>query len=145
MRFPREFTDKALLDDLSAGKVIKTEIQFPDGGKAVKRLVVLSNINERTILVITSTSRTNNPRRYYNKDDVFIAAGQEPMFEEDTYLRLNRALEIPTGELLIKYNELRLDKLGHISEQRLNEIYAKVEGSQLIAQKHIARILKERI
>jgi hypothetical protein len=140
---PKSITDKALLEFLCPGCVIRTEVVFPDGEKAIKRLIVLTIENERTILSITTT-RTPANNQPYRKNDIFVASGKEKVFEENTYLQLHRVLELETYKMQNNYNSHGLDVLGNISGELLGTIYQKISASELIERKYIQRILKEK-
>ena len=140
MEIPRKITDKHLEELLCAGRVIKRLTTFQDGNQSVKRLIVLTNDNELTILAITTTTNIS-PRKYYNKDDILIKANQEKTFESDTYIQLNRIIPIHTEVLKEEFNKSELDNLGKISDSLLENIYFTVEQSEVIEQKYIDRII----
>jgi hypothetical protein len=143
MQFPRNITDANLLSNLKAGKVIKRLTQFQDGEETVKRLVVLTNSNDKITLAITTTTNIS-PRKYYNRDDIFIKANQENVFENDTYIQLNRIIEVSTETLKKDYNINKLNILGSISDDLLNKIYDVIEQSEIIEGKYKKRILEEK-
>ena len=143
MEIPKEITDKHLQAALCAGRIIRRITIFPDGEQSLKRLVILTNDNEKAILSVTTTTNIT-PSKFYNRDDILIKANQEKFFECDTYIQLSRVFELPVKILKKEYNKKQLDNLGKISDSLLNDIYTVVEQSELIEQKFIDRIIKER-
>ena len=49
-----------------------------------------------------------------------------------------------TEKLQANYNDHKLDVLGEVTKEQLDQIYNAVESSELIEQKHIKRILEEK-
>lgn len=143
MEIPKKITDKHLQAALCAGRVIRRKTTFQDDEQSFKRLVILTNDNEKVLLAVTTTSNIA-PRKFYNKDDILIEANKEKSFESDTYIQLNRVFELSVEILKEEYNKRQLDNLGKISDTLLNNIYNIVEQSELIEQKYIDRIIKER-
>lgn len=140
---PKDITNKALLEFLLPGCVIRTEVVFPDGGKAFKRLIILTAENEKTVLSITTT-RTQTNNQFYRKDDIRLKEGKEKAFEGNTYLQLHRVIELETYKMQNDYNSHRLDILGNISNNLLDSIYQKLSASKIIERKYIQRMLKEK-
>jgi hypothetical protein len=145
INFSREITDKAIKEHLAAGSVIKVEVVFSDGERKIKRLVVLSNNNDITVLAVTATSNPISGIRHYGYDDIFVKLGSETVFNKDTFIQLNRVLEIPTEKLKQQYHNHELEMLGSISDVLLKNIYAVIEKSKMIERKYIKRILDERL
>ena len=143
MKIPKDITDKHLQTALCAGRVIRRITAFQDGDQSLKRLIILTNDNEKAILAVTTTTNLSE-RKYYNKDDILIKANQEKSFEYDTYIQLHRVFELKVEILKEEYNKMKLNDLGKISDLLLNNIYSVVTQSELIEQKYIDRILKER-
>lgn len=140
---PKEITDKALLESLYPGCVIRTEISFIDGGQAFKRLIVMTNKNEKTALSITTTSQIPINKHYYRQNDIFIKKNQEKVFEKDSLLQLHRIIELETYKMQNVYNSHNLDILGCISNELLSSIYNELSNNKLIEQKYIQRIMRE--
>jgi len=145
MEFPSSVTDDALLSQLKVGTVLKAEVVFPDGEKSVKRLIVVSNQNEELTLVLTTTTNLHYGFKYYRKDDIYLMAGQEGPFEIETCVQMNRVLTMETKAIKEKYNRRILVILGKISDDLISRIYDGIDKSELIDQKHVKRILSERI
>jgi hypothetical protein len=143
INLPKDITEKALLEFLCPGCVIRADITFPDGKKAFKRLIVLTVENEKTVLSVTTT-RTLTNNQFYRKDDIPIKADKEKIFEKDTFIQLHRVIELETFKMQNDYNSHNLDVLGNISSELLENIYNKIAISKLIERKYIQRILKEK-
>ncbi|GBR76688.1 hypothetical protein NO2_1199 [Candidatus Termititenax persephonae] len=143
--FPKEITDKTLPNFLRAGAVIKTEVVFPDGGQKIKRLVVLTNNNDEIILAATATSNILSSSRYYGYDDIFVDINKEKMFDKDTFIQLNRVIEIPLEKLKCQYHRKELEILGNVSDELLLKMYAKIDKSKMIERKYINRIINEKL
>lgn len=142
INFPKEITDKALLEQLKPGIIIRTEVQFPDGQKGIKRLIILTKNNINSVLMIATTSK-NVGKKYYAKDNIQLSSNKEKVFEKDTSIQLTRVFEKPTFELQNAYNQHRLDILGEISKELLKEIFKRITLSEVIEEKYIIRIKKE--
>ncbi|MFH1386356.1 MAG: hypothetical protein ABIH50_01655 [bacterium] len=141
---PKKVTDKALLEWLAPGCVIRTLVYFPDGESHFKRLIILTAADLRTVLAtIATTTPIDDHNRHYRGDDVCIAAGQEGAFERETYIQPNRVFELDIIELQNNYNLHQLHVLGNLSADRLKNIIQKVLASKLVERKYIQRIRKD--
>ena len=123
--------------------VIRTEAEFTDKTIRYKRLIIVTNDIKKPVLSVTTTSKTPS-RSYYFKNNIYVPANKESMFEKNTYIQLHRLFECPIEKLQIAYNKRKLDVLGEISKVLLDDIYISIEISELIESKHIKRILSER-
>ena len=142
INFPKEISDKSLLEQLKPGIVIRTEVQFPDGQKGVKRLIILTKSNINSVLMIATTSK-HIKRKYYEKDNIQLASNQEKIFEKDTSIQLTRVFEKTTSELQNAYNQHRLNILGKISKELLEKIFNGITSSEVIEEKYKIRIKEE--
>lgn len=75
---------------------------------------------------------------------MFIAGGSEKAFEENTYIQLNRIIEIGAENIKHEYHKHNVGLLGEIGGALLSNIYHKINDSDLIEQKHINRIVGEK-
>jgi len=143
MDFPEAFTSK-VISQLSPGLVIKCPVDFDNASKPViKRLVILTCNNKETILTLTSTSQKFAATRYFAKDDIYLAPGDEAAFEEPTYIQLHRVISLDTPKLILLFKESKLGILDKISDELFDQILKKIDKSDMIEGKYRKRILEE--
>ena len=53
----------------------------------------MTNQHDELLLAITTTSQARTKRYFYGKDDMFLEARQEPLFEAETYVQLGRLID----------------------------------------------------
>ena len=143
MQLPRSLTEEALKKSLIPGSVLIFEVEFTDKARALKRLIVVSNDNDALVLMLTTTSNLFLNRNY-RKDDIYLKAGQEPAFEKETLVQMNRIIEEPVHKMQEIYSQGKMKISKPISAGLLNKIYSAIEKSELIEQKYIQRILKHK-
>lgn len=129
---------------LKPGNVLKGPFIFPDGYKGIKRIIILTSDNKSTLLFVTTTSNIHGEYKHYRQDDIHIPKGSEDAFEEPTYVKMNRVIEVSTQLMIDDYNKKRIKILKPISEDLLDRIYDVIDKSNNIKGKYIKRISKER-
>ena len=143
MDFPAKLSDGSFLKDLKPGDVIRCKVTLKDGAEPLKRLVVVSSKNNKTILLVTSTSNKFAQTRAFDKDSIYVPTGDEPAFNLPTYIQVHRVIECETNKLMQDYSIKKLDVLPKIDSSLLLRIIAKIKDSMTIEQVYIKRILAE--
>ena len=144
MTIPKNALGSLLEAFLFAGSVLRFKIKYPDGKEGIKRLIVVSNDNKQTTLLLTVTSNIHGEYKYYRKDDIFVPRGSEDCFERDTCIQMHRIIPRNTSKLKDLYTKNSLDILGKISNELMERIYIAINESDQIEQKFVKRIEAER-
>ncbi len=112
---------------LKAGNVFRYKVTFRDGVTKTKRLIVISNDNNYTTLMLTVTSNVHGEYKHYRKEDIFVPQNTEDSFPLPTYVQFHRILVFPISKLIRDYNNNLLEVLDPISHELLKRIYDKIE------------------
>ena len=144
MQFPRSLTNGFLKKSIVPGAVICFRVDFPDGGNAVKRLIVVSHDKDSVVLMLTTTSNLFL-NKSYRKDDIYLKAKEEASFEKETLVQMNRVIEKPIAKLQEIYAKGEMTILKPVTRQLLDRIYSIIEKSDLIEQKYIKQIIQGRM
>lgn len=125
---------------LKPGNVIKGFVKYPDGGKSVKMLIILSYDNSKQIITCAATSNIDGHDNPYRQHDIYIPKGEEDIFKKNTYIEMSRTFSFSFSELSDSYDKKKFKFRGSISEDTLDRIYDGVKSTP-----HLNEYTKEQI
>lgn len=131
---------KQLNSQLARGKILKTEILFPEGPR-FKRLILLNNdFSEDDLYYLLTTSQVDFYKEYGNLQPlkgnyIYIQKGGTRINpNEDMAIDCRRVDIFEKGKLLSNYRNIKLKFLSIIPKEIMAEIDKIISFSKLITQ-----------
>lgn len=130
-----------LNSQLARGKVLVTQIVFPDGPLFKRMILLNNNFSEEDIYYLLTTSKVGFYAKYGNREPqkgnyIYVKKGGTPINSNEPMVIDCRSVYVIKKEKLIenyKYEILRL--LGDMPEEIMTKIDKIISASTLISQK----------
>lgn len=139
MHVSPEDLDKLFEKYFKRGVVLATEIHFYSGVSKKKYLIALNqNAQDSESLLFLTTSKVDFFKRHPSfKDHISISAGQLPYFPLETVIDCHGVQCMGRG----RYRERKLDIVGDLPKEILEQIDQIVAASRYISLRHKKDIL----
>ena len=125
------------------GLVLGTEMHFGSGISKKKYLIVLNqNPAESETLLFMTTSQTDFYKKNPSfKDHIILAPGELPFFLLETVINCHGVHGMSRAELRKRYLERKLDIVGNLPTELMEQIDQIVASSRYISPRHKKAIL----
>ena len=130
-----------LNSQLSRGKVLLTQIVFPEGPLFKRMILLNNNFSEEDIYYLLTTSRVGFYVKYGNREPqkgnyIYIIKGGTPInSNEPMIIDCREVYDIKKEKLVENYKSKMLRYLGDMPEEIMTKIDKIISASRLISQK----------
>ena len=142
MEVPAQAADHVFEKEFVRGAVLLTEMQFPNGTKKSKYIIVLNKTpaDSATLLFLT-TSQTDFYNRHQGLDHVRLQANSLSCFPKETIIDCRKIWPMDRVSLKKRYQQGTLKFVGLLPQNYVEQIDRLVTSSRFISLRHKKAIL----